>query len=803
MSYAPDFSVERGISKATLELFNVRNNGTGWLWDTKRLNGAVASRWKSYYSTSEQAPESERQTWKKYAWHPEKPTDAKYFYPPKLSLTKAIADNFGVLWLVGGEVAAMSMIDAGITNVISFFGDTNIPHSLAADLESWGVQILNMIPDRDKSGLECAVNVRDELKLTDIKFDAFELPYPLDDKHGKDVNDYWKLCAFDKERFNSGVMLLVSWSLPEYKPATFPTYDISNYLDTDLPEAFIYDIERSLDVYPYFNADGWSKRNVKCPFHGDENPSATWNHQKSILYCHSGCGKTYLAKDVGAKFGIELKNYASIPYVKAVESDMPKAQAKTEQKTTEEPKSPKANLRPDLPLGIELTPAQVAKAKDGRKWLDDCLKWAVDSCPLAPEIFHESMALWLLASVATRRMKITIGGEDIYPNLYIMIIAKTTLYHKSTALNNFRKLVKAARLEPLLLPIDVTPEALFDELAGIKPMNFDSLPHDEQQNWLLGRAIAAQRSIIKDEASSILASLKKDYNAGLSELLLQGYDGDTGTLRKLLKTKGLIVVKDMCISFLGATTPIMYSKYMSNEESENGFIARFAMITPDCVPVYRHPSDNVEIPNSLISGLRRFFTDTLPWHKGQKPSAPQYLGEVVSPPVMSVTIDPEALAHLNAYRKALGYDMLLSGAADEHKAANYARLGTMAFKVAMLLAGVDTTEGQVKIGIEHAYAAQQICERWRESLYRLDRDVASSGDRREDRVLSYLKSAGSEGVTIREIIRDCGIKEGKPKALEFLNVLADEGLVEMYDKKPEGAGRPSKKYRIVPCDVKT
>jgi hypothetical protein len=793
-----DLAVERGLSAETLSMFNLRCNGTGWLYDTKCMDGSIATRRKSFWSTAEQAPEDERPNWKKYSWYPEKKATARYFYPPAKSLLKAVDDAWGTLWIVGGDIAHMSLIEAGILNSISCFGD-HLPDEFMDDLKSWKITSIRLIPDRDTSSEKWAITIRDRIinSLEAISLHIHALPYELLPKHGKDVNDYWRELGCNKAEFIDKLLALPEWILPQPIVLSHDLPDTSNISNSELPTDFIRDIERSLGIQSSFRHDGWSMKNVRCPFHQDDHESANWNHEKAILKCFAAScsppnGRGYwLASEVGVHYGLDLKSYANVPYA-TKSSPVPKSDPVTIEKM---PPLELVKLRPALPPEAELMIEQRKMAKEGRKWLDECVHWATASCPLAPEIFHEAMALWLLATVSTRRMKLSVGGEDIYPNLYIMIVGKTTLFHKSTALNRFRKLIKAARLEPLLLPIDVTPEALFDELAGVKPINFDALPQDEQHNWLLGRAVAAQRSIIKDEASSILANLKKDYNAGLSELLLQGYDGDTGTLRKLLKSRGIIVVKDMCLSFLGATTPVMYSKYIGNEETENGFIARFAIITPEGIPEHRYSDDDVQIPDKVLFALRRMFTDILPWHNGQKPSAPAMLGDVVSPPVMSLQIDPLALKQLNIYRKALGYDMLLSDKVDENKAANYARLGTMAFKIAMLLAAIETESGQIIIKPCHAYAAQMICERWRESLHRLDRDIAHSGNTIEDKVLSYLKSAGIEGVTIRELIRDCAIKGGKSVVVGILNTLADENLVESYDKKPEGAGRPTKKFR--------
>lgn len=485
---------------------------------------------------------------------------------------------------------------------------------------------------------------------------------------------------------------------------------------------------------------------------------------------------------------------------------IPSVPAKVEPVPIEAPAKPAppkaAELRPKLPAFAQLTPEQEAEAAYGRRWLDDYLDWTHKSCPLAPEIFHEAMALWLLATVATRRMKLVMGGREIYPNLYVMIVAKTSLYRKSTAMNEAKKVLKQAGLECLLLPTDVTPEALFDELAGVKPVNFDSLTPDDKKDWLQGRAVAAQRSFIKDECSSILANLRKEYNAGLSELLLEGYQGDGGKLKKLLKSKGLITVKDMCLSFLGATTPVMYAKYMTNEEQENGFVARFALITPEGIPVYETVDEPVPVPHALTDSLRRMFLDVLPWHNDERPSASAMVADVITPPTTHVTMDADAIKQLGEYDKALNYDMLISDTVSESKAAAYTRLATMVKKVAMLLAATDGEKKHVRIEARHAYAAQMIGERWRESLHRLDTDIARSAGSENDKVLNYLRGAGETGASIRDIMRDCAIKH-RNHLEDNLKTLYEDGKIEKFEYKPDGGkgGRPSIRFRLLSSSI--
>lgn len=799
----PDLGQLRGLSLATLNLCNVRAvgdthaYGAGWLWDTYTLQGVKGTRWKSMYSLK---PEGST-NWAKYRWYPEKPQDAP-FYDPDGKLRAAVKDNAGLVIIVGGEIAAMSMFEAGRRNTTCFFGDNTVPKdTLLQDLSRIGATSVLMIPDRDKSGQECAVTVRDLLSINlDFDFGCLALPYPVEDKHGKDVNDLWLEQKAKGASFKAAFASLSAWHLPEPPPKVI---EFSSFVtsDKELPprfnEAILRDVESRGAPNKAFRwgSDGWSS-NFRCPFHDDQQASAGFNRESMSFKCFA-CGKKS-AKEYGESVGIHLRDFFDdpIPQVRPPPTDEPSTNGKHPEPIKIEPPV-KQLLAPKLPFAAQLTAEQLREAERGRDWLDDYLNWTRQSCPLAPEIFHEAMALWLLATVSTRRMKLNIGGQEIYSNLYVLIVARTSVYRKSTAMNEAKKVLKQAGLECLLLPTDVTPEALFDELAGVKPTNFEALAQDDRRDWLLGRAVAAQRSFIKDECSSIFANLKKEYNAGLTELLLEGYQGDGGKLKKLLKSKGLISVRDMCLSFLGATTPVMYGKYITNEENENGFVARFAIVTPEGVPEYKIVDEPVPVPPALVGKLRRLFMDVLPWHNNERPSASASVGEVLTPPATTVTVDHDAMMALNAYRKALNYDLIVAEAIDDSKAAAYTRLGTMVLKVAMLLAAVDGDTGRVRIEPCHAYAAQQICERWRESLHRLDTDVAKSknANKEDDRVFRLIKDVGEIGVSIRDIMRSCNMPK-REQAVSALTVLADDGLIEKFEYRANGKGKPSIHYRL-------
>ena len=792
IAFPRDLGKERGLSPETLRRFNVRNERDYWHYDSRTDSGAVYTRAKAY---------DKAVTGKKYYSPHGQPADAVYLYPVGEDIRAAVVDAWGTVYMVGGDIAAMTMLEAGMNNTLSFFGD-KVPGNLLDLLTSLGVSAVRVFGDRDKSGEAWCCEIRDALKdqLT-ISVIFHALPYPVEEKGGKDVNNFWLGSNRDGKAFQDALLSLPEWHLPEPEPVESRDFTDAELGSDSLPADFIRDIESALGVSGQTVNDKGYTRNFKCPFHDDAVPSAAWNREGKFIQCQAASCGNHNAKQVGEHFNIYLRDYLdSTPTLKTtIVGGVEVAQAhemKPALPVIEAlPAPPVRGLAPVLPEYARLTDAQLQLAAQGRGWLDAYIEWAHEGSPLTPDIFHEAIGVAALAMLSTRRVKLVLGSESIYPNLYVMLIGKSTIYRKSTAFKLAQRLIGLAGLNALIISGDATPEALFDEMAGVKPINYKDLPDSVRERWKLGQFFAAQRTIMKDEASSIFAAMKKDYNAGLTEILLQGYDGDSGVWEKIVKSRGLISVRDMCLSFLGATTPTMWGKYMGQEETENGFAARFALITPESIAPYQPASDNPPEPDALIRGLRAAWR-VLDWDPRVR-AATTEAAETYDHPVITASADHDALQAIQAYRRALGYDMIVGEQVGEDKSPFYGRLGTMMIKVALLFALVDAEEhGRVHVEARHAYAAQQLTERWRESLHRLDDAVARSHyEGKEDRVLSYLKGVGARGATLRELMKDCGLKD-KKYATDIITLLADEGLIE---KAQIDTGKPGRKpivYRM-------
>jgi hypothetical protein len=109
------------------------------------------------------------------------------------------------------------------------------------------------------------------------------------------------------------------------------------------------------------------------------------------------------------------------------------------------------------------------------------MTWAGATGNQTPLIFHQAAGLWLLATAVGRRLfGESPWGVRIYPNRYLVLVAGTTFYRKSTAYKLAESVARAA-IPHMLMPTPGSPERFQEALAGRMPSNFDKLPKAQQE----------------------------------------------------------------------------------------------------------------------------------------------------------------------------------------------------------------------------------------------------------------------------------------------------------------------------------
>lgn len=478
---------------------------------------------------------------------------------------------------------------------------------------------------------------------------------------------------------------------------------------------------------------------------GDRNPSFGFNTASGYGHCYL-CG-TMLAKEVCARLNIDPVQLGGL-----VEKP-------------ELPKITRSKVPTDPPRQEQ--PAPPMKLPD---WLERYMTWASATGNQTPLIFHQAAGLWLLATAVGRRLYgESPWGVRIYPNLYLMLVAGTTFYRKSTAYKLAESVARAA-IPHMLMPTPGSPERFQEALAGRMPTNFDKLPKAQQERLTRGQPFAAQRGLLKDEVSGLFGAInKRDYMVGMKDLLMELYDcpdyfdKDTQT--------GLNVVENAALSILGVTTPASLGSAISAGDWDNGLLVRFALLMPE--PDYtERPASPVyqPAPADLIDDLRRLH-ERLP--------APAMTEMGWSAP-SALRLNVECWHEVQGYGDELRRlcDPRREVELDERLKGVYGRMHVQAFKLASLFAALDwlkTDDDAPTVTGEHWGAAQAICDGWRMSAHRLLEQLDKSGEatlerRQQDRMLTLIRAKGQEGCELRDLYRQMHItaKIGRQVAQELV-----------------------------------
>ena len=177
-----------------------------------------------------------------------------------------------------------------------------------------------------------------------------------------------------------------------------------------------------------------------------------------------------------------------------------------------------------------------------------------------------------MAAVAIARRVYTDArwGVRLYPNLYMMFIADTTFYRKTTAYKLGEQILTAA-IPHMLMPTPGSPERFQDALAGQAPSNFSELPQDHQKLVLEAMKFPAQRGLFKDEIAGLFGP-QRDYMLGLKDFMLEIYDCPDYVAKET--QAGLAIIRDAAPSILGVTTPAGLSGAISHADWDNGLLPR-------------------------------------------------------------------------------------------------------------------------------------------------------------------------------------------------------------------------------------
>jgi len=204
--------------------------------------------------------------------------------------------------------------------------------------------------------------------------------------------------------------------------------------------------------------------------------------------------------------------------------------------------------------GVDLSVARkrLGDALPAEGWLADYLK-AVTPLTDAPVEFNLASGLCALASSIGNSLWYDTWGQTIYPHLWAVLVAPSSFWRKSTAINMAERLLREAE-DSRVLPSDFSREKLLEELAA-RPVGMLTLK----------------------EFGGFLERLSATYMAGTKEMLTDLYDGPERYSRAL-KTKTYTIERP-AVTLLAATTLDWLESKITDGDLRSGFLARFLFVT--------------------------------------------------------------------------------------------------------------------------------------------------------------------------------------------------------------------------------
>lgn len=456
---------------------------------------------------------------------------------------------------------------------------------------------------------------------------------------------------------------------------------------------------------------------------------------------------------------------------------------------------------PPLPADVQAIERHAAPCG---QWVDEYVSFASKAAPMTPRSFHEAAALSLCSAVIARRLCYTSGLGQTFTNLFILQIADAAVYKKTTGLNIAAHILSAAGLDALLIPQTITPQSLINEMSTEYDPKIEGFSEELRALWMQERAFAAQRAWRIDEAAQLFDSFEREFNAGLHQMILELYDCKD-SIQAQTNTRGRTIVRRAYLSILGATTPESIRKHLTSKTLwGSGLWSRFCLVTPDSPPVYAPRPEKEYLPMNLVSGLKGLYelfpvpratvedreydesekglhkkgavTKEYDHKKGENKKTVRELVVWNQTEPIEATMADGVNQAINAYGKAVGFDMAFHRLIDPLFYSAYDRLSSHLIKVSLILAALDAQQkGRVVVEMRHVARALRIVEGWRASLHQVYGQIAATDESQlTDRILELLTKEKS--MTVREIGQRTHKLSNEIKAA--LMLLAESGQVD-------------------------
>jgi hypothetical protein len=385
--------------------------------------------------------------------------------------------------------------------------------------------------------------------------------------------------------------------------------------------------------------------------------------------------------------------------------------------------------------------------------------------------YHQAGAFMALSSLLAGVIRLPTSFGTLLPNLWFMILADTTLTRKSTAMDIAMDLVDEVD-QDVILATDGSIEGLLTMMQGRpgKPSVF-----------------------LRDEFSGLLEQItKRDYYAGMPELLTKLYDGK---LQKRVLRKEVIEVRDPILIVFAGGIKNKITSLLTFEHVSSGFLPRFVFITAESditklkplgPPTERSEGNRESIRNELEDMVKHY-------RRTQQIIVKQTNNVIETKKIWEARLTPEAWARYNLIEA----QMLKSGMESQMPEITTPvgdRLAKSMLKAAILIAACRQRDEEVVVEEVDIIRAAYYGEKWRLHAREIMSNVGKTGNERQmENVARQVEK--HPGITRSTLMRNYHLSARDAEAT--FSTLEQRGLIirqksgkteQLYPARPKSGG---------------
>jgi hypothetical protein len=401
-----------------------------------------------------------------------------------------------------------------------------------------------------------------------------------------------------------------------------------------------------------------------------------------------------------------------------------------------------------------ITDEELERISGRETFVERYIEWASGLGDAAVQ-YHQAGAFIILSALLAGKTVLPTSFGNVVPNLWFMILADTTLTRKSTAMDIATDLL-----------IEVYPDAIMATDGSIEGLMTGLSMRPNMPSIFL-----------RDEFSGLIEAMtKKDYMAGMPEMLTKLYDGK---FQKRLLRKEPVEVRDPILIVFAGGIKNRTQQLLTLDHVSSGFMPRFVFITaesdpskvqPMGPPIIRDLTGRHALLEEMAEMYDFYHTDPV-----AKPSRGIQTRGPAKPKKWNAHLTPQAWARFNKFED----DLMQAGIRSDRPdllTPVYDRLGKSALKASLLIAAAaNRDEEQLEITEDHILMSIRYAQEWRRHAIEVINGVGKSAYERDiERTLALIKR--KPGITRSQIMQHYHLTAQTASAL--FNTMEQRGLVE-------------------------